>query len=71
MVTSEVLNQLPAELPARLGPLYLLTRPGGLTAQQWQLAGVFDQAVLVELPTAAVWLDQRLQQLPDADVEHH
>lgn len=70
VVTSEVLDQLPAELPARLGLVYILTRPGGLTTQQWECAGVLDQAVLVELPTAAAWLDQRLQ-LPSTTLEHH
>jgi len=71
VLTSEVLNQLPTELPARLGPVYVLTRPGGLTTRQWKSAGVLDQAVLVELPTAAAWLDQRLQSLPAADLEDH
>jgi hypothetical protein len=70
VLTSEVLDQLPAELPARIGPVYLLTRPGGLTAHQWELAGVLDQAVLVELPTAAAWLHQRLRGT-GADLEQH
>lgn len=77
VLTSEVLDQLPAELPARLGPVYLLTRPGGLTAHQWELASVLDQAVLVELPTAAEWLQAQLQlagaspeDSPRADMDH-
>jgi hypothetical protein len=69
VVTSEALDQLPAELPARLGPVYLLTRPGGLTAHQWELACVLGQTLLVELPTAGAWLDHQLQ-LPGAALGH-
>ena len=61
VVTSEVLEQLPVELPARSGPIYLLTRPGGLTTDQWTQADVLGHAVLVELPTAEAWLRQQLQ----------
>ncbi|GAA4757367.1 hypothetical protein GCM10023328_46610 [Modestobacter marinus] len=66
VLTSEVLEQLPAKLPTRSGPVYLLTRPGGLTPHQWELAGLLGQALLVELPTAAAWLQEQLQ--PDIGV---
>lgn len=61
MLTSDVLDQLPAELLPESSPTRLLTRPGGLMTHRWTLASVLDQAVLMELPIAAAWLDQPTQ----------